>query len=166
MTIKNTFRVSNDWRGIGINRDRRHENLIAHLVVNPQTALFKLNKDLMVFAAMLGYNYNLRKPLSNDTIPITLGTYHNTEDDGYIYLLALMEKRDALYLKNDHLSEAITVFEEYCNGGLDLLQDWFAANPADIEKLDTLEMKILEYLDDQQKDNARLVDNQDLDVSF
>lgn len=144
----------NEWRNLNVNRDRRHENLIDHLVTNSQTALFRFNKDLMVFAAMLGYNYGIKKPLSNDTIQIVLQTYHNTEDDGFIYLLALMDKRDAKYLKNENLAEAIKVFEEYCNGGLDLLQDWFASNPADIEKIDTLEEKILEYLRNHRSNSA------------
>lgn len=162
----NTKRANNEWRNMNVNRDRCHENLIDHLVTNSQTALFKLNKDLMVFAAMLGYHYDLKKPLSNDTIQITLQTYHNTEDDGFIYLLGLMEKRDAKCLKNENLSEAIKVFEEYCNGGLHLLQDWFASNPADIEKMDTLEQKILGHLYSQQSSYLNQIRNDDLDVEF
>lgn len=166
MSFNLKSKSNDEWRNLNVNRDRRHENLVEHLVTNSQTSLFRFNKDLMVFAAMLGYNYGLKKPLSSDTIQIILQTYHNTEDDGFIYLLALIDKRDAKYLKNDNLSEAIKVFEEYCNGGLDLLQDWFASNPADTEKIDTLEMKILEYLHTQQDSPMHRISNDDLDVEF
>lgn len=166
MTLKTSSQINNEWRNMNVNRDRCHENLIHHLVTNPQTSLFRFNKDLMVFAAMLGYHYGIKKPLSSDTIQIVLGTYHSTEDDGFIYLLALIEKRDAKYLKNENLSEAIKIFEEYCNGGLDLLQDWFASNPADIEKIDTLEQKVLAYLQTRQQNHLNHINNDELEIEF
>lgn len=89
-----------DWRGLNVNRERRHENLIHTLVEDKETAIFTYNKDLMIFAAMIGYAYNKRLSLSGDKISITLGTYYNTEDDGFIYLLALMENKNATCLKD------------------------------------------------------------------
>ncbi|AXR98923.1 DNA phosphorothioation-associated protein 4 [Moraxella bovoculi] len=138
--------VNENWRNIQINRDRKHENLVHHLVENPNTAIFNFNKDLMVFAAMLGYHYGIKRPLSSDTIQIVLQTYHSTEDDGYIYLLALLENKNATCLKNENLIESKKIFEEYCNGGLELLQDWFDSNPADVEKVDTLQQKVEEHI--------------------
>lgn len=138
--------VNENWRNIQINRDRKHENLVHHLVENPNTAIFNFNKDLMVFAAMLGYHYGIKRPLSSDTIQIVLQTYHSTEDDGYIYLLALLENKNATCLKNENLIESKKIFEEYCNGGLELLQDWFDSNPADVEKVDTLQQKVEEHV--------------------
>lgn len=138
--------VNENWRNIQINRDRKHENLVHHLVENPNTAIFNFNKDLMVFAAMLGYHYEIKRPLSSDTIQIVLQTYHSTEDDGYIYLLALLENKNATCLKNENLIESKKIFEEYCNGGLELLQDWFDSNPADVEKVDTLQQKVEEHI--------------------
>lgn len=143
MKITNT---NESWRNIQINRDRKHENLVQHLVENPNTAIFNFNKDLMVFAAILGYHYGIKRPLSSDTIQIVLQTYHSTEDDGYIYLLALLENKNATCLKNENLVESKKIFEEYCNGGLELLQDWFDSNPADVEKIDTLQQKVEEHI--------------------
>lgn len=138
--------INENWRNIQINRDRKHENLVHHLVENSNTAIFNFNKDLMVFAAMLGYHYGIKRPLSSDTIQIVLQTYHSTEDDGYIYLLALLENKNATCLKNENLIESKKIFEEYCNGGLELLQDWFDSNPADVEKVDTLQQKVEEHI--------------------
>lgn len=154
-----------DWRGFNVNRERKHESLISILVEDPVTSIFRYNKDLMIFAAMIGYAYNKRLPLSSDKISITLGTYHNTEDDGFIYLLALMENKNATCLKDANLSESIKIFEEYCNGGLDIIQDWFRSNPTDNSRVETLEAKIWEYMKSQE-DLEQDISNDNLDVDF
>lgn len=154
-----------DWRGLNVNRDRKHENLIKTLVENKDTAIFRFNKDLMVFAAMIGHAANKRLALSSDRIPITLGTYHSTEDDGFIYLLALMENKNATCLKDPNLAASIKIFEEYCNGGLDLIQDWFRSNPTDSSRVETIENKLWEYLY-QQESSTTQINNSSLEVEF
>lgn len=149
-----------EWRSRNVYRDRKYENLVAILVENKETAIFQYNKDLMVFAAMIGYCYGAKKTLSSDKIQISLGTYASSEDDGFIYLLALVNKRNATCLKDANLQEAIKIFEEYCNGGLDLINDWFntVQGRADLLKLDTLESKLLEQLESirEKPDNSSL----------
>ena len=103
--------------------------------------------------------------MSSDKIPITLGTYSSTEDDGFIYLLALMENRNAKCLKDQNIQESIKIFEEYCNGGLDLINDWFQSNPADLMKIETLEKKILDQMYRNDKSNLK-INNDDIDVDF
>ena len=154
-----------DWRGLNVYRDRKHENLIKTLVEDKDTAIFTFNKDLMIFAAMIGYSYTRKLPLSNDKISITLGTYHSTNDDGFIYLLALMENRNATCLKDANLASSIRIYEEYCNGGLDLIQDWFRSNPTDISRVETIETKIWEYIKSQEAAGVE-ISNDDLDVDF
>lgn len=154
-----------DWRGLNVYRDRRHENLIKTLVEDKDTAIFTYNKDLMVFAAMIGYSYNKKLALSDDKISISLGTYYNSEDDGFIYLLALMENRNATCLKDANLASSIRIYEEYCNGGLDLIQDWFRSNPTDISRVETIETKIWEYIKSQEATGID-ISNDDLEVDF
>ena len=153
-----------DWRNRNVYRDRKHEHLVKLLVEDKETAIFDFNKELMVFAAMVGYCFNVKKPLSSDRIQITLGTYASSEDDGFIYLLALMEQRDATCLKESHIQDSIKIFEEYCNGGLDLINDWFNTpkGRADLLKLDTLEEKLMEQL----ASNNLIENNVELDVDF
>lgn len=155
------------WRNIQVNRDRKFEHLVKELVDTPDTALFRFNKDLMIFGAMLGYNFEYRKPLptkSEDTIQITLQTYRNTEDDGYIYLLGMLENRHATCLKNENLSETVKIFEEYCNGGLDLLNDWKAEYPTK-KMTEILMEKIAEHTQNMQT-NHQNVSNEDLEINF
>ncbi|MEZ2693527.1 DNA phosphorothioation-associated protein 4 [Psychrobacter faecalis] len=154
-----------DWRGLNVYRDRRHENLIKTLVEDKDTAIFTYNKDLMVFAAMIGYSYNKKLALSDDKISISLGTYYNSEDDGFIYLLALMENKNATCLKAPNLASSIRIFEEYGNGGLDLIQDWFRSNPTDISRVETIETKIWEYIKSQEAAGVD-ISNDDLEVDF
>ena len=61
-----------DWRGLNVYRDRKHENLIKTLVEEKDTAIFTYIKDLMVFAAMIGFSYNKKLALSDDKISISL----------------------------------------------------------------------------------------------
>lgn len=144
ITANNTI----DLRSRNIYRDRKYEHLVNTLVEDRETSIFEYKKDFMIFAAMIGYNFSNRKVLSNDKIPISLWTYANTEDDGLIYLLSLMDKRNALCLKDDQLQDSIKIFEEYCNGGLEIIDNWFNTpqGRADLRKIETLESKLLEQL--------------------
>ncbi|OTG78524.1 DNA phosphorothioation-associated protein 4 [Acinetobacter terrae] len=154
-----------NWRNLNVNRDRKYEHIVQKLVEDRETGIFNYNKDLMVFAAMIGHCFNKKLPLSSDKIPITLGTYSSTEEDGFIYLLALMENRNAKCLKDQSLQDSIKIFEEYCNGGLDLINDWFQSNPGDLMKIETLEKKLLDQMDRNDKSNLQ-INNDDIDVDF
>ena len=132
-----------NWRSVEVRRERRHETLIQRLMLDDKS-IFSFLKDLMVFAAMVGYDLNEKKPLDGETIKITLETYSSDGKDGAIYLLALMEKKDALILKDDNLHDAITIFEQYCNAGLYEIAKWLDENPGDPIGVDTLLRKILE----------------------
>ncbi len=153
-----------NWRGLNINRDRKHENLVRELVEDKETGVFSFIKELMIFAAMIGYCYNTKKPLSDDKVSISLGTYSTSQDDGFIYLLALMENKNATCLKDEHLPKSIKIFEEYCNGGLDLVQDWLASNVTN-SSLETLEDSIWDYIRSYEA-NTKEIDNEDLEIEF
>ncbi len=156
-----------NWQKISIYRDRKYEPLINKLVENRDSAIFKYNKELMVFAAMVGHCFNKRLPISNysNAISIILETYASTEDDGFIYLMALMENKNATCLKDQHLLQSVKVFEEYCNGGLDLISDWFNSNPSDTLKTETIESKLLEMIVFNEA-NAASGNNDHLEVDF
>lgn len=134
-----------NWRSVGVKRERTHEALTQRLTVSG-TTLFSYLKDLMVFAAMVGYSENERVSLNGPTIEITLDTYSSDQKDGFIYLLGLIESRNGTCLKNENLRETVKVFEEYCNGGLYIITKWLDENPSDPIGLDTLLDKVFEKL--------------------
>jgi len=120
-----------NWRKLNINRDRRFEGLIESLN-SLDTPIFTYIKDIMVFAAMVGYSENSRRSITKSgSIPILLETYATDQKDSFIYLLALMESKDATLLKDENLSNALVIFEEFCNGGLYIIESWIEAKPAD-----------------------------------
>lgn len=138
-----------NWRSVGVKRERNHEALTQRLTISG-TTIFSYLKDLMVFAAMVGYSQNERVPLKGETIEISLDTYSSDQKDGFIYLLGLVETRNGICLKNDNLRETVKVFEEYCNGGLYIITNWLDENPSDPIGLDTLLDKVFQKLADNK----------------
>lgn len=153
------------WLGINVNRDRKHEPLVEKLTQGDHV-IFTHNKDLMVFAAMVGYSEKKFEPVGSDKIQITLGTYANTQQDTFIYLLALLKNRDATCLKTENLNDAVKVFEGYCNAGLTIIQSWLDENPGDPSGIETLEKKIIEKVMRNEQRMQESLDNENLDVDF
>jgi len=160
LEISGTEQVIN-WRTVGVKRERHHEALISRLTLNNKS-IFVYLKDLMVFAAMVGHDLNIRRPLKGETIEIILDTYASDQKDGFIYLLALIEKKDGLVLKDENLRETVQIFEEYCNAGLYEITNWLDENPGDPIGIDTLLTKILAKL--VKNDSQESVDPNAIEV--
>lgn len=150
-----------NWRTVGVKRERKHEALISRLTMDSK-GIFQYLKDLMVFAAMVGHFYGDRKPLAGETIEIILDTYASDQKDGFIYLLGLMEFKDGELLKDKRLKDSVSVFEEYCNAGLYVIESWLDDNPGDPSGVDTLLQKIYERLAENEKEAS--VSNDDIEV--
>ncbi|MBH3456452.1 hypothetical protein I5Q41_17360 [Pseudomonas monteilii] len=139
-----------DTTGVQIKRNRKYEGVVDKLCgrKNPYTGkpLFNYNKDLMVFAAMVGYTHGVKEELEPEGIQIVLHTYATDEKDGFIYLIALLEKQEAICLKDDNIVDSVKYFELYCNGGLSIIKQWLDDNPGDADALDTLMDKAFERI--------------------
>lgn len=157
-----------EWRNINVRRNRKYETLVERLCSRKSSysnrPVFEFNKDLMVFAAVLGYERSMKENLDSDSIQITLGTYASDEKDGYIYLLALLESQKAESLKDVNLDASVKSFEKYCNGGLSIIQSWMDDNPGDIEGVDTLVDRIFDQLSLSSNDDD--VEHAKKDVDF
>ena len=147
-----------NWSNINVLRNRKYESLVNMLCVNTSheygKPVFDFIKDLMVFAAMLGYKYQKMEEVEPNSIQITLGTYATDEKDGYIYLLSLITNRNVECLRDENLHSTVKIFEKYCNGGLSIIQDWITEHPEDQAGVDTLIEKmqdeIVSWEDDQE----------------
>lgn len=130
-----------NWASIRVNRERNHESTCKRLCFG-EPQIFRFLKDLMIFAALVAYSRGERRPLvsqsQDDLIRIELGTYSADEGDGYIYLLGLLELKDANILRDNKLQEAVNVFEEYCNAGLYIIAEWLDDNPENLDGVETL----------------------------
>ncbi|RUO81070.1 hypothetical protein CWI84_02880 [Idiomarina tyrosinivorans] len=157
----------NEWRNIPIRRERKFESLVEKFCTDKYNSrIFRFNKDLMLFAAMVGFSEGKSKPVSANGIQIVLGTYASDQKDGYIYLLALLDKKDITSLKNENLSEAVKSFEGYCNAGLEIIQNWIDENPGDPEGVDTIMNKVFERIQLNEIDNQKSGDYSGLDPEF
>lgn len=138
-----------NWRNLQVRRPRSFNNLV-EAFCNSEHAIFSHIRDLMVFAAMIGYSRDQFAAIEPgaDTIPITMHVYSNNRTDTYIYLLSLLKAKDASILKNNSLTDAIKIFEGYCNGGLQLMQDWLDDNHGDPIGIDTLYLQLLRTIAD------------------
>ena len=156
------------WRKLPVKRERTYEPLI-DLLVNEKhngRSVFSFNKDLMVFAAMVGHSLSKRKPLSDDTVSIILETYATDQKDALIYLIALMEEKDGTILKDENLTRAIKVFEEYCNAGLEQIKLWIDENPKDPTGVETLLEKTWEKVLQNESNDGEQAKPEDIEVDF
>ena len=156
------------WKKLPVKRDRIHEPLVDKLTSNKEgnSALFPYIKDLMVFAAMVGFSKSKRKPIGNETVSIILETYETDRKDAFIYLIALMTEKNGACLKNENLLSSIKIFEEYCNAGLAEIQFWFDENPGDHLGIDTLSDKIFEQVIRNEQDSLDSSNPESLEVEF
>lgn len=123
-----------------IYRSKDHSGVIERLTrKDPITdvALFPTIKALQCFAAMLGFEQNRRESFSrSSTDNIEWHTFDTKEHTRYIYLVALAATGDFNILKDQQDStppseNMIRIFEEYAEGGFQILTRWVYKNPSD-----------------------------------
>lgn len=107
-----------------VRRPADKEELIAKLT-SGEDKVFPTIKDLLVFAAALGRSEERRTPLqSAGSDPVRLDTFvRDSSVDYFMYALAIAESPDDPELvAEERTAERIKIFEEYANGGLEVLQ--------------------------------------------
>jgi len=125
-----------------IYRSKKHANLTDILVSkDPQTgvAAFPTKKALQCYAALLGFDQGRREPLDKDVENIEWHTFSNDGYTDYIYLIALAETKNLGVLRYDveasdtggFSEDMVKIFEEYANGGFQILQGWLDKSPGD-----------------------------------
>ena len=105
-----------------VRRPERHEVLIQTLLTE---ARFPAMRDVLLFAAALGYSANRRAAFEKSGEPIRYEILVNeAQADPFISMLAAVTKPDdPEILDASRLGERIAIFEEYANGGLEYLQE-------------------------------------------
>lgn len=118
---------------MGANRIRVAKDkadLVKSLVDLPgTTGPFPTYADVMVFAASLGAKRKKRSPLgtiAKEPNPIAIEVFVSRGYDRVLKLLAIADTQDTKILSpTDEIAEEkrIHIFEEYANGGLDILRN-------------------------------------------
>jgi dnd system-associated protein 4 len=145
-----------EWHKLRVHRDDRFETLVEKFCSTKNSSntdvVFSTIKELMVFAALVGFQLDEFEPLQSKSncISISMETYATTKHDAYIYLLALAKKTTLDILKDQHLKEAITIFEGYCNAGLKHIDNWIINNLGEPILEDILFNQTLIFLSDNE----------------
>ena len=117
--------MSNNIRAI--NYLDKHRHLVQNLAQRGASqSLFSTIRDLLCFASLLGYSRNNKSPLGNEAKApsVEIQQFESTNADDYIYMIAAAEHNDIDVLREGRTEDIIETFEEYVNGGLDIIQSW------------------------------------------
>jgi dnd system-associated protein 4 len=98
---------------------------------------FRLRADVISFAAMYGFRRKRKVEFSNSLEPIRQDVFEKSGQDQLINLLALAETKDphSLAQTEEAVKQRITIFEEYANGGLELLRQELHGHDDPLDRL-------------------------------
>lgn len=102
-----------------------------------QDGPFETRRDVLVFAAALGFSRRRRVPFDSSDEPIRWDTMSNRLGTEVLVnmLSAATAAEDPQVLEDDRFVERILIFEEYANGGLEILKhelDRSVVDPSDL----------------------------------
>lgn len=141
-----------------MDRDRRirvpakHEDLLAKLVRSEDSpcGVFSTRADALTFAAALGYSRGVKSPLGDTSEPIRMEIFERRGHDIVFYLLAVdaLGTLEALSSSKEWVDKRACVFEQFADGGLNLLAD-------ELRGVDDVIGKILLLVDDHRPGQER-----------
>lgn len=108
-------------------RSRDHEDMVQRLSatsVDGTPTVFKTIRELLCFAAMLGFQMGKSSPPSVRGEDVLIEEFNRNNSVDYIYLIAVAHTGDTEILKAESDIDMISIFEEYINGGLSVINGW------------------------------------------
>jgi len=140
--VKMTDQPQKKSAATGIKRIHRASDKddIIKSMTSEQLGVFREIWKLLLFAAQVGVANNTREPLSaiDSGKGIDQSTFGNSASwPGVVYLMSLVETNDSDSLSGMTEAEEsrISVFQEYANGGLGVLKEFFKERPIDLDGL-------------------------------
>jgi dnd system-associated protein 4 len=133
-------------RAPNINRSRIYEKLVQQLAVeklpNARRSVFPTIRELLCFTALLGYSEGRRVPLDNKAgvEDISYQQFERGDAEDLIFLLALAETKDPEVLKDGEEGRCAQIFEEYANGGLQIIYDQTLVSGGEFPDRDIMEI--------------------------
>lgn len=135
-----------NMRSPNINRSRVHEDMVQRLATQKlpgsERTLFPTIRELLCFAALLGYSENRRLPLDKDkgVEDVSYQQFERGDAEDLIYLIALADTKDPEILKDGGESKCAEIFEEYANGGLQIIHEAMLRGGGEYPDRDILEL--------------------------
>ncbi len=116
-------------RSSNINRSRIYEDIVQRLATEPLPGttrrLFPTIREVLCFAALLGYSEKRRIPLdrSQGVEDVSYQQFERGDAEDLIFMIALAEEQDISVLREGEEPKCAEIFEEYANGGLSIIKD-------------------------------------------
>ena len=122
-------------RAPNINRSKLHEDIVQRLsmqnVPGSDRKLFPTIRELLCFAALLGFSEKRRVPLDR-AAGVEDISYQQFERDpaaeDLLWTIAVAETQVTEVLREGEEARCAEIFEEYANGGLALIKDFLLRN--------------------------------------
>lgn len=110
-----------------LNRPKDKDEFVRLLV---EQGPFKEYRDVLVFAAAVGWHEQRRLPLAEKGEPIRWEVATNRRGtEALTNMIAAVDSADPEILGDYRFDERLETFEQYANGGLDVLQALLANEP-------------------------------------
>lgn len=145
----------------GVRRSEKFAPLIEKFIHTPhpisEMSLIHTIKDLMFFAALLGFKNKTKKPLSDyeeRLVSVAPAEWMNDKNLPVIFAIALADSKDSNILKEEREDEMLSIFEEYINGGFSILEGWIL--PTD----NTGEVSILKGLEEEKAFESEVLEEE------
>lgn len=104
-----------------VRRPKKFESFLKELT--REKGVFKTYKDVMVFAACLGYHRGKRVPFDKSSEPINLQVFSGKFDLMVMNTIGIAELDDPYIMSNNREDEKVAIFEEYACGGLEIMEN-------------------------------------------
>lgn len=118
------------------------ERLTTARVSETGAPVFPTIMDLLIFCAGVGLTTRRRVAVPSTGKAVPYRIFENNQKEGYIFLVALADKKDAAALAQENDDEAARTFEEYAAGGLEEVASWLNENAMDASGVQSLMAKI------------------------
>lgn len=129
-----------------VRRPRDKEGLLNQLI--EQRTPFSTYRDVMIFSAAVGISHKKKLAFDQTSEPIPWQVMSGTGGETLINLIALVDESNLELLEQDRFEDRLRLFEEYANGGLEIIQQRVATSPGGA--LDA----IRQLVSDQRKQEA------------
>ena len=146
-------------------RSKEHEKMIQNLSgqsVDGNQTVFKTIRELICFAAMLGYQMDKRSTLPDNKRgeDVMIEEFQRNESIDFIYLIAVADTGGTEVLKSDAEIDMVSIFEEYANGGFEILKGWLHKYRDAVGFQAILQgLKENDFIDDETADLQTIMDS-------
>lgn len=125
----NESNITTKPRAPNINRSSVHEEMVKRLTSEKphgkDCTLFPTIRELLCFAALLGYSQERRIPLDpkEGVEDVSYQQFERNDSDVLIFLIAIAESKNTDILRDGQEHKCAEIFEEYANGGLQIIRE-------------------------------------------